>query len=756
MKVDLIEFSNIVYIDPNIDDYGILLDGKTPETAYKEVPTLTDNTCYVVRRYDDYAAQFTNSSSAVKNIMLLGMPRPGEKYFEYMSPEIQAAWGNDEARIGCFKFDKTSTTSPVDENWTSTAKHHCILTALEYMRIENCRLMRTSASKFTSGRGVGFMFVINSSKPNIIVNNCEFGYEFTKMKDYYKTNPSLISEEIQKFSHYITTDTASNFVVTKSYIDAACVSDSGDDSGNASTEYLTDFSMRTSCDNAVIENCEVYTFGRINNTVAISPRSHNDCVFMCAAMTNTKINNVDFYLLYNKNQITGCNRGLFNFNFVDGADLYFNNINIKQALFSDYNLEDNIHHGYTHIDGYLGNMIADNIKADLTSPITKTRSASVISFSSIPRSDAGLNKCSLKNIEISLYTEDTIVNDREKACLTFTCSSQRITSHAVSDGSSNHNRYNNAFIATIENIKIKTNGTAVYLDRANVISGEITGKLKLGVYNYVKLYSITNISDNFYTIECPDDSGNIVLVDKLYVTSSDNKACITPNDNYASYSFNNNTIIINEANYLPFNMNISSNANINDRSSILICKNYENGKLFAKNMRASFISSAITRNNRKINSIIRYESKCDAPANDWLNLGKYSLLPGFKQTVSSGIYDIAFYVSSYNIEKAQLIKRYVNIILHNFEDNYYIDLGKAELLEDSSTWDDNNVTAYKYVLKNVIIPKTLASQIQERDIFFDITCKAYGNGGYIYIDTIPEITKVGEAPNNGDLTVKPM
>ena len=253
MKVDLIEFSNIVYIDPNIDDYGILLDGKTPETAYKEVPTLTDNTCYVVRRYDDYAAQFTNSSSAVKNIMLLGMPRPGEKYFEYMSPEIQAAWGNDEARIGCFKFDKTSTTSPVDENWTSTAKHHCILTALEYMRIENCRLMRTSASKFTSGRGVGFMFVINSSKPNIIVNNCEFGYEFTKMKDYYKTNPSLISEEIQKFSHYITTDTASNFVVTKSYIDAACVSDSGDDSGNASTEYLTDFSMRTSCDNAVIE-----------------------------------------------------------------------------------------------------------------------------------------------------------------------------------------------------------------------------------------------------------------------------------------------------------------------------------------------------------------------------------------------------------------------------------------------------------------------------------------------------------------------
>lgn len=757
MKVDLIDFSNIVYIDPNINDYGILLDGKTPETAYKEVPTLTDNTCYVVRRYDDHAAQFTNSSSAIKNIMLLGMPRPGEKYFEYMSPEIQAAWGNDEGRIGCFKFDKSGTTTPADENWTSTAKHHCIFTALEYMRVENCRFMRTSASKFTSGRGVGFMFVINSSAATIKVNNCEFGYEFTKMKDYFSGHNSLISEEIQKFSHYLNINACSSFSITNSYIDAACVSDYGDGSGNGSTRFLSDFSVRSSLTKFNLQNCEIYTFGRINNTTDHN-NQNNGHVFVIPNVKFGYVNNIDFNLLYNKNQIVGCNRGLISFYSNDsGNGVYIHNVTVKQKLFPDYDVQSNAYYtnGVIYLDGYVSNLDIQNINIDLTNEIVKTAYGNGLNCINLPKETPGLCKRLLKDIDIKFYTEDDTISNGDEAYGAIGWSTS-FTKNANAYDNRNDDTSDdsiNNLIGIAENINIKTNGVALTVDKANVISGVIRGKIIAKAYSYINLTSLTQNCDH-YAIQCPLNAANTIKIKNLYLNSNyfiDGKIAISPDNTQTSDDFGNNTIIIENAAYLPFKSSVIANTEVFDRNTIIACYNYENGKFFVKNRRSYAISSAITRNNAQSNSILQVVSnKSATPSNTYLRFGNNSLMPGFKQTLTSGIYDITFYFSCYNFVPNV---NSVNIFINSFDNsgNNFVSYS-GELEEDTSVWSDENVTAYKLTIKDVVIPKDIRGNIIEQDLFTDFVFNFYANNGYIYLDTIPTTVKTGEY--NG-LVIKP-
>lgn len=746
MKVDLKDFSNIVYIDPNINDYGILLDGKTPETAYKEVPTLEDNTCYVVRRYDDYAAQFKNASSAVKNIMLLGMPRPGEKYFEFMSPEIQTAWGNDEGRIGCFKFDKTSTTTPADENWTSTAKHHCILTALEYMRIENCRLMRTSASKYTSGRGVGFMFVINSaSAATIKLENVEFGYEFERMDSYHQNNNSLTSEQIQKFSHYINCNDIRNFSMVNCYADCACVSDTNDGSGSGSTDYLTDFAVRTYVTHLFIKDCTFYTFGRVNNNTATG-NSYNSAVFWIAQSPECYIQNIEYNLLYNQNQINGCNRDLIQFEETDrGNNLYIENIKFSQKLFQDYDKEYSspLHSGIA-LSGYYGSLYINNLEFNYDNEIVKSYAGYCLYLSGIPKTMTGLSKILIKNIKIRFYVEDYSKFDNSASAL-YVAQSKPYT--ATQEGIYNDiiNNSSTYLIPTIENIDIKANCTALYIDRTNVLSGKIEGFVNVNSYSYLNLESLKQFCNN-YAIKSPTNGGNIIKIKNLYMGEliPEGNIVVSPDNTQSSSNFGNNTILIENCNRMPFNTSIVSDTSLTCRNTCICCYNYEDGKMFIKNPRNYVTSSGITRNNQQSKSVLQVVAdKNDIQSNTYLYVGKPYLMPGFKTKLASGLYDITYYINTYNIDLSKSSINFNLLVSYNDDYLYYSSIS-GDIYEDDSVWSDPNGKSYKIVLRNVNVPIDLSGKVVEREIITNILQYFYSNSGYMYIDTIPEVTKVGE------------
>ena len=79
--------------------------GDTPATAYREIPTLVNNTCYIVRRTDSYV-KFPAGTSKVVNFCVIGMMKSLDDKFANLIPEeARTAWFADTAEKVMIKFD---------------------------------------------------------------------------------------------------------------------------------------------------------------------------------------------------------------------------------------------------------------------------------------------------------------------------------------------------------------------------------------------------------------------------------------------------------------------------------------------------------------------------------------------------------------------------------------------------------------------------------------------------------------------------
>ena len=149
------------------------------------------------------------------------------------------------------------------------------------------------------------MFSITSAVDKLIFDKCEFGYENIMLRDYGKDHTDIDANSKARYSQYIGIDKAVSYTITNCYIDAACVSSSGDGSGNGSTRFLTDFSIRTYVKNLDFTNNTVYSLG---NLVGASYETwgfaYNTNVFVVAKANNTNIsgNNIHYCFKNNEHQ----------------------------------------------------------------------------------------------------------------------------------------------------------------------------------------------------------------------------------------------------------------------------------------------------------------------------------------------------------------------------------------------------------------------------------------------------------------------
>ena len=191
---------NILYIDANIGaNEG---DGSTPSTALSNIPTtLTDKTCYIVRRQEDNEVTYVDLPQSWYNslyyIMFIGMPTSKDPLYSVMEESAKTAWGNDTgkyARIRCNMSTSRGTSSySIDINNTN---NKCVFktNSIRDFYASGCYFYRDGNGATARADGFAndyiFAFDYSSSFANVTFNNCKFGYTQYNLEnnDYINNN----------------------------------------------------------------------------------------------------------------------------------------------------------------------------------------------------------------------------------------------------------------------------------------------------------------------------------------------------------------------------------------------------------------------------------------------------------------------------------------------------------------------------------------------------------------------------------------
>lgn len=741
MIIDGKDFA-IRYVDPTLPDLGSgnnVYDGLTPETGYRSIPITEDNICFIVRNTDT-SVQFNAGTSKIKNICIIGMTDSSNFFYKFIPNEAKVAWGSDPVGKVNIKFDNSSTTSPDSEGWTNTSKHHAIFTALLYMRFENCRLMRTSTCGTNTTNGPGFMIVITNMINKCIFNNCEFGYDTIKIKDYYTDNSDMPTESRTRMSQYINLENCYNFIVSNCYIDAACVCSSTDGSGSGSTRFLTDFVGRGTIENLVVKNNTIYTLGNLVNSSYDTPSQFNSFVFEFSSVPNAVIDNNKIYFAY-KNVQEHNHRAIFYVKSNDWGNITFINNKYSVIKFKDFTT--------TILNRKLaeylvagGSYYLNNNTFDYSDENLKILNCCALNISSTASSVPGLFNYQIKNLTVKTYIKEPELYTTEDNMIA-----------VIIDNSSGNYSYNfyvnfDAGATTylpriIENIRIETLDDAFHGNFCNIISGNITGNVFLNTCCYAnliirnlipKLRSALNVAN-----------GNIVRLSNLiYEVSDDIKQQILINSSDTSGTINNNTILIDSAPTLPFYSGNTSIVDNNDRNSAFICYNYEDGKFFAKDDKSFAQSHAMTRTNSISTTMLKIANNRNAYTNnEYFKLSLYPLTKGFAKTISSGTYNLVFHFGAKNLTVDSLLTGLqINVYDDSrFTTEYTANSGILELDPDT-TYNDVDVVAYKYTIPNITIQRDLLNNSVTTDLDVEIHYNCYSSTGYIYLDPIFDAVKL--------------
>lgn len=163
---------NIVYIDSTLETSG---DGLSASTALNNLPTtLTDYTCYLIRRADDETSlvDLTRTrNKGLTHIIFLGMPREGEEFYDLLDDEVKDLWKNDTYNYARIRANSSSDNTTVAD--MTIFYENSISTLI----CANCYFFR-DASGATARYRFGTIFYCNGSNTSRIVKflNCKFSY----------------------------------------------------------------------------------------------------------------------------------------------------------------------------------------------------------------------------------------------------------------------------------------------------------------------------------------------------------------------------------------------------------------------------------------------------------------------------------------------------------------------------------------------------------------------------------------------------
>lgn len=720
MFIDGNEF-NIIYIDPSISD-DIVQDGLTPSTAYKNFPTLENNTCYVIRRIDNTSSKFYQGSSTVENIILLGMPKINEPFYDLLPEEVINLWGDDEGTYANLLFDRETINGGTNDT-SDTNYQYCVLRSIKYLHAINCRFHRINSA--TLDRGAGYMFAINSNTYGVYkFNNCHFGCNYTIIdEDYAENNEDVPTTYHQKYVNYITFSAATVIAFDSCIIEG---------SGITYDAYYDQhcFTFRGNVDELFINNCTISHFGVFNRTdlpnldFSLPLFRNNTGRILKAYINNNTFNRI--------NRVTqrhfSC---FFKLNFGDRGTLEFNNNKLQNLTFRNFyytlNNANIISFYFIRCNG----LSIKDFYADLSEEYSYTVYCCIFKIEKPRIGSPGIRERIIKNVTIKMRLWKLYGTNGYP---TIAIDGEGVTSENFAVDSYNTN---SNYPITLENINIITSGCALDLANCNLISGKITGHISVNTNSYINLDELTNpfpdkirsinINSNFCGIRVKKlvfDKTNALLPQITFKNQT------TSGNNFATYC------IIDDSPVNPLLQMVTNSTIGMDDCSIWCCNNYGGNRFYSKNNLIYSISSNIHRVGSADEISLKIKNGIVDTAGYMLELNPIPL-KGFSLSALSGIRKFTCYFSTYNLNFLEVLKRFTIILditdkSGNLIKQYNSKLGI--ITEDNSIWTDDNVNAYKLIINNIEIPQENEGTLDSYNINVRIKYAVYSSDGYMYID----------------------
>ena len=767
---------NVVFIDPSISiNDG---DGSSPSQAMQNFPSLTNNTCYLVRRTseDDSALISQQIDSSIVNFMILGMPKASDPQWiqSLVTDEtVNSAWKGDSASYANVRFWHR------DDGTASGNKNYACLgfSGLKNATFINAYLFKGMSVDADANydQVCGSPMLINWSSSlwaTIEVYQCKIGTKGINLDsdsyladaDFNSGNGSSTVENYNSFAgNYFNLQNIGKFIIKDSIINNRLSNYAG--TSQSSYSYRTDSGEAiriTGCNYFEMENCQInYAF---NSYATNAVSGYASSIFV--NFYNTGVTNKAGVYLRNNTfnciasyygtpmgfRVTDYNTSVY----TNSASVNFinNKINIKKFGQADYSTVDpRCYDVGLAVYGYTGNYIVDGLSLDAKTGSAKLSQACCLSVVTSLYNPGKQAIAKVSNIDFKLddtgqglYPVKTDSNyvvmelghkqGNSKGSLVLDSFSQAI--------SNVDNRYmlNTQGGAQFSNINIDAPYCYLQVQGATIKLGDI----RCGLYVYqgcsVDVDKLTYDKLDRYAIDFQSSStregqANYVRVRDLVIGES----ATTPK---LEHYYNGSQVYIDKSNYDLSDSNVGTfGQNVGFYSTYTLLNMGATGRLFARNNN-TFCQSWATSRTGGSTVTLKFNCNTDNKFPLWLGDYPYKGFSVVPSSTGSKLINIFLALRDFTgtlEELAAGTQCFAEIVVPYYYDEENTIIGyktyrstALDWYEDDSTWSDSGVVPYRI---SVPIDVSLTTEPIEVKLCYNL----YHATGYTYIDPQATITE---------------
>ena len=734
---------NVVYIDPSAETNG---DGTTYSTAMNVFPSsYTDKTVYLFRRTDETSkiSMPKSGNAGLKYVMLLGMPREGQQFYDLLNDAgVKEAWKDETAKYANLLMNSSSYS------YSDSSSN------VVYYELSNKTFVANNCYFFRDNDGGSADRYINHMMDiwggDVKFFDCKFGYtQYNLDDDDYLTNNNTIDNNTSKYPQ----TKAQQYLYTKGdnvTINGCtfnCVR-SGRNISSTQSVYVNGVSgdTYTGCHSILLTSNEHHFQNNIINyyyydNIQDYSGSYTNAAFYMYSSNGRRQSCKDITI-----NIINPNNNMH----VLTCGYIVQNIKVHTKKFNNFTLSDNLYGNVIDcISPYYGQMI-DNISYDCTNEPVKLPAIPLISFS-CPINDYGVPKSYVKNILVKCLDESDYSTSWNKDWSIIYAgwgpnvyTSSSYTSSLENSSAAGSYSFNKTSCYIIDNINISAplyRGYALTATCAGIKSNEIKGRVKLTastldvnkIYNNFGALPGINVSANTF-LRCKDYEANTNNPNSIYngqphVIDSSNHSAY--NDPQHIYIDKTNVILYDEFSYTS-----SSSAGA---YSLFVCPNYiQNGQFYARNESVFAKTWNVVRTGSTNQASIRFSNNTCSSANR-LRIADQPY-KGITITPSTiGKKELTAYIALKNILDVNVVtvlkdfKLEVRVPVKQYEDgSISYDYYWSECYDwrpDDSTWsNDTELKPFK-----MIIPIEVKDLTNPIEIGFSYSY--YDTLGVLYFDT---------------------
>lgn len=729
---------NVVYIDPSAEING---DGTTYSTAMNVFPSsYTDKTVYLFRRTDETSkiSMPKSGNAGLKYVMLLGMPREGQQFYDLLDDAgVKEAWKDETAKYANLLMNSSSYSS-------STPYQNYVV----YYETSNVMFVANNCYFFRDNDGgsaqsyINFMFYISGGNTKFI--ECKFGYtQYNLDDDNYLENNTGIDTNTSKYPQYKCGSYA--YLIC----DYTLVEDCVINIVNRSSTYTypsTDEESSFYFNNA-------YTF--VNNTMinyycALTDSSSTRGSKLVFNTYNYKLHNIDINIINPRNMMNIIKNRRSQIQYeLKNINIHtkgFKNFTPGNIITSEYVIQTNDYYNSSTnywVHPLIFNVQIDGIYYDYSKEPVKMGNMGIAALG-MPYFENGSPKSYVKNIALKFDPDGTSIDNT----ILYLQSNANNFSSSTDTSSTNYDYCANVGKSFIcNNIKvdaIKSN-TALVLNGANVKTDEIRGHVELNhaTLDVNKIYNDRGSQAGIYS------QGNSFLRCKEYEANTNNKDYLYTGQNQVALRYVSNSttydrysdpqhIYIDKTNTVLFDEYVHEKSSNAGNYGLYVCPNYiQNGQFYARNESVFAKTWNVVRTGSTNQASIRFSNNQCKSAN-WLRIG-YEPYKGITiNPTTTGNKVLTAYIALKNINENDVInclndfELEVRVPYLNADNSVSYDYYPSKSFgwqNDDSTWsNDTELNTFK-----INIPVEVKDTTNPIEIGF--AYRHYDTLGVLYFDT---------------------